>query len=113
MTGEITVPGLNSSIQILREKDTGITHIFADDELSSYFGLGYAHASDWLWQLTYFSKLAMGRLSEILGEKALPIDKAIWNFGMPHYSKLNFESEPPEIRRKFEVYAEGINYEVS
>jgi penicillin G amidase len=80
------IPELNSTVRILKEKDTGIAHIYADDEDSALFGLGFTHASERLWQLTYMSLLATGRLSEILGEKALPIDKGIRNFGLPHFS---------------------------
>ena len=36
---------------------------------------GFAHAQDRLWQMEKSRRLASGRLSEILGEKALGLDK--------------------------------------
>ena len=47
------------------------------------FGLGFVHATDRLWQLEFFRKLAMGRLSEIFGSETLQLDKYVRTIGIP------------------------------
>ena len=48
----------------------------------SFFALGYAHAQDRLWQMEFQVMAAGGRLSEIIGAKALEYDKFQRRIGM-------------------------------
>jgi len=51
-----------------------IPHIFAENDIDLYFAQGYIMASERLWQMEFQTHAAGGRLSEILGEKALGYD---------------------------------------
>jgi penicillin amidase len=42
---------------------------------------GFLHAQERLWQMDKMRRLAGGRLSELVGEKGLPIDKFAVTFG--------------------------------
>jgi penicillin amidase len=64
--GTITVAGISGPVDIIRDSES-ITHVFAVTRLDTFYGLGYAHAQDRLWQMEFQRRVGMGRLSEILG----------------------------------------------
>ena len=66
--GEIALAGLDAEIEILREAN-GVPHIYAATEADAYFGLGFVHAQDRLWQIEFRRRLGAGRLAEILGRR--------------------------------------------
>ena len=61
-------------ITIYREKTNGIPHIYANSLKSSLYGLGFVHAQDRLWQLSFKRIAVFGRLSELLDSSLLDID---------------------------------------
>ena len=73
---EIALPGPSAPVKIIRD-NANVPHIFgsygASDE-DVYFGLGYAHAQDRLWQMAVLRRTAQGRLSEIFGGRTLETD---------------------------------------
>src|ERR1700754_970963 len=48
--GEIKVTGLSASVEIVRDAE-GVPHLNAENLPDAYFGLGYVHAQDRLWQM--------------------------------------------------------------
>ena len=70
----VELPGLIDPIEIVRDS-FNVPHIFGKNDTDLYFGLGYAHAQDRLWQLVVDRLTAQGRLSEIFGKQALPLDE--------------------------------------
>ena len=69
----VEVTGLGSTVEIVRDHNA-VPHIFAETDEDVYFGLGYAHAQDRLWQMTVLRRTAQGRLSEIFGEATFDTD---------------------------------------
>src|SRR5215471_4315360 len=67
VSGTITVAGLSAPVDIVRDADA-IPHIFATTKRDAFFGLGYVHAQDRLWQMEFQRRIGHGRLSEIFGE---------------------------------------------
>ncbi|MGB0905637.1 MAG: penicillin acylase family protein, partial [Mangrovicoccus sp.] len=45
------LPGLSGQVEITRDI-SAVPHIFADHAEDVYFGLGFVHAQDRLWQMT-------------------------------------------------------------
>ncbi|WP_340613269.1 penicillin acylase family protein [Xenorhabdus thailandensis] len=72
--GEKKVYGLQKEVTIKRDR-YGIPAIHAATDEDAFFALGYVHAQDRLWQMEINRRLASGRLSEIIGEKAIGLDK--------------------------------------
>lgn len=72
--GTVRVTGTDGSVEIVRD-EAGVPHIFAATDHDAYYGLGYVHAQDRLWQMEMNRRIGAGRLSEILGEATLSIDK--------------------------------------
>src|SRR5438045_6576867 len=72
--GEIKIAGLKNPIEIYRDS-FAIAHISAANDEDAYYGLGYAQAQERLFQMDFTRRIGKGLLSEVLGEKALLIDK--------------------------------------
>jgi len=84
--GEVKLQGLKAEVEILYD-DYGVPHIYAQNEEDAYYALGYAHAQDRLFQMEMLRRAAGGRLSEILGEKLLKVDKLFRTLGINQFAK--------------------------
>ena len=76
-----------------------IPHIFAQNDMDLYRSQGYITAKHRLWQMEFQTYASGGRLSEIIGEKALNYDRAQRRKGMVFGAENALEKmkEDPEI----------------
>ncbi|HFA60363.1 MAG TPA: penicillin acylase family protein, partial [Rhodospirillales bacterium] len=81
LDGTVAVTGLREPILVERDA-FGIPTIRAANERDLYFGLGFVHAQDRLWQMEFHRRLGQGRLAEILGPAALPSDRLMRTLGL-------------------------------
>src|SRR4051812_14019111 len=79
--GRIAVNGLARSVTIARDSE-GVPLITAADDADAAFGLGFAHAQDRLFQMEMMRRYGAGRLSEVLGEQAIGIDRQMRVLGL-------------------------------
>ncbi len=93
----------------LRFDRWGIPEVFAPDPEGLAFGLGYAHASDRLFQLEFHRLAAAGRLSELLGPPALDADRFLRRLGLVPRARRDWEAQPPDAARLLRAYAAGVN----
>ena len=108
--GKIKIKGLKGEIRILFD-ERQVPHIFAGNDYDLYFAQGFVTARDRLWQLDFQTRFAAGRLSEVVGPKALELDKYQRRLGMA-YGAENMVKElekHPKIKALAEAYADGIN----
>lgn len=63
-----TVDDIEGPVRIVRDT-ANIPHVFGETDTDSFFGLGFAHAQDRLWQMTMLRRTAQGRLSELFGDR--------------------------------------------
>ena len=110
----ITIPGVNEEV-ICYYDEWGIPHIFAQTDYDMYFTMGYVHARDRLFQLDMIRRLYTGRVSELLGEYALPSDKFYRNLCLERAANASWNmmlAEQPNsgFVKSLEAYANGINY---
>jgi penicillin G amidase len=73
LDGTIRVSGLRSVVEVVRDS-SGIPHVRASSSDDAFFGQGFVHAQDRLWQMEYDRRRASGRLAELLGPRALTLD---------------------------------------
>ena len=59
----------------VRVDDDGVPHVEADDETPAAFALGYAQATDRLFQIDLQRRVMRGQLSEVVGEATLDSDR--------------------------------------
>ncbi|MEZ4682462.1 MAG: penicillin acylase family protein [Caldilineaceae bacterium] len=107
-TGTVTVSGISGPVDIRRD-DAGVPHIVATTDNDAIFALGYVHAQDRLWQMEMNRRIGNGRLSEVLGEAALRIDKFQRTMGYARVVRQNWELLSPRSRAFLETYAAGVN----
>jgi penicillin amidase len=106
--GEIAVPGLASSVEILRDS-LGVPHVWAADEESLLFAQGWVHAQDRLWQMELFRHVAEGRLAEILGPDLVETDRFLRTVGLWRAAARQEQATPPALMRLLRAYAAGVN----
>jgi len=106
--GAIRVAGVSAPIEIVRDADA-IPHVFAANKADALFGLGYLHAQDRLWQLELQRRIGFGRLSEVLGEAALPQDRFLRTVGFGRAARSAWEATAPWARQQIEWYVAGVN----
>jgi penicillin amidase len=87
----------------------GIPHLFGDSEEDVLRAQGYLHASDRLWQMEVFQRIARGRLSEAFGEAALDTDRFIRTLDLWAAAGETLAALRPAERRLLQAYAEGVN----
>jgi penicillin amidase len=107
-----TTADLATPISIERD-GWGIPHVFADNDADLFFGFGVAVAQDRLFQLDYLRRRGMGRLSEVLGEKALPLDITARTVGLPWIAAGEWERLDDRVRQLVEAFSAGVNQVIS
>lgn len=88
-----------------------VPHIFAENNHDLYYAQGYITAKDRLWQMDFQTRYAAGRLSEVVGSKAIELDRYQRRMGMV-YGAQNTVSQmekDPEISAVMAAYTAGIN----
>ncbi|MCP5088873.1 MAG: penicillin acylase family protein [Rhodobacteraceae bacterium] len=100
--------GLNGTVEIVRDTNN-IPHIFAEASDDVYFGLGFAHAQDRLWQMTMLRRTAQGRLSELFGEETLRIDDFLRRLNFVELSRASYDFQTEETKSALKAYSAGVN----
>jgi penicillin amidase len=106
--GQVSVSGLSSSIDIIRDSDA-VPHIFASNVPDALFGLGYAHAQDRLWQMEFQRRIGHGRLSEIFGAAAIPQDRFLLTVGFGRAARSAWDRMPTWAKAQIDAYVAGVN----
>ncbi|MBP8291855.1 MAG: penicillin acylase family protein, partial [Caldilineaceae bacterium] len=107
-SGTVRVDGLDGSVEIVRDR-WGVPHIFGSTDHDAFFGLGYAHAQDRLWQMEMNRRIGAGRLSEILGDATLSIDKFQRTMGYYRAVASDYAALSERSRATLDAYAAGVN----
>lgn len=107
-SGKQVIKGLNEAVSIQFDAND-IPHIKAKNPSDALFALGYLHASERSWQMEMNRRLASGRLSEILGEETVKIDRFMRTLGIKHAAEKQLERYPIEAKRLLQAYADGVN----
>ncbi|MFT3973692.1 MAG: penicillin acylase family protein [Amaricoccus sp.] len=105
---KLSLAGPQQPLDIVRDR-YAVPHILAKDDHDAFFGLGFAHAQDRLWQMTLLRRTAQGRLSEIFGPETLPIDTLMRALDLSGYARNAVAAQTPETRAALEAYADGVN----
>jgi penicillin G amidase len=92
-----------------------VPHIFAEQEEDAFFIQGYLHAKYRLWQMEFQTHAAGGRLTEIVGEKALPVDRKFRRLGLTYAAEKAVEEVNKDSLTKMAVdnYTKGVNAYIS
>lgn len=106
--GEISLNTLQSSVKIIRD-EKGVPHINAKSERDLFITQGYIQAQDRLFQMDLARRQASGRLSEVVGKKAVNRDKYFRTLGLRRAAEKSFTSYSAEAQEVLDWYAIGVN----
>jgi penicillin amidase len=110
--GAIRLEGLDDEVEILRDR-WGVPHIYANGEHDLLFAQGFVHAQDRLWQLDLWRRLVAGRLSEIMGELTVPVDRWVRTLSMRRVAEQEVDLISDESRTLLEAYSAGVNARIA
>ncbi|MEZ5053251.1 MAG: penicillin acylase family protein [Chitinophagales bacterium] len=106
--GQVFLKGLKEEVEIIRD-ELGAVHIYAKNKERFNFCAGYTHAQDRLFQMELNRKVARGKLSEIIGIKALDSDRIARTLGYERVAKQDWELFTEEEQQIIIDYCNGIN----
>ncbi len=106
--GALRVKGLQARVEVLRDR-WGVPHIYAETEVDLWFAQGFVQAQDRLWQMEQFRRMAAGRLSEVMGEEALSLDRLARVVGFRRAAEKQLQYMDDNVRMMLERYAQGVN----
>ncbi len=96
---------------IIRYDEHRIPHIFAQNDHDAYYAQGYVTARDRLWEMDIQTRKASGRLSEVIGPKALEIDRYNRRMGMVYGAENTLKGilKNPLSKMMVMAYTDGVN----
>ncbi|MCI2393210.1 penicillin acylase family protein [Aliiroseovarius sediminis] len=101
-------PGIKAPVEIVRN-NANIPHIFGQNDPDVFFGLGYVHAQDRLWQMMTMRRTAQGRLSEMFGRRTLEVDELMRRLDLYTLSKAAVAVQDDETKAALKAYSAGVN----
>lgn len=107
---KVVLKGTHDRVEVVFD-DRMIPHIFANNDYDVYFTQGYVTAMHRLWQMDFQTLFAAGRLSEVVGSKAIELDRYQRRMGMVYGAENSLKGmmEDPKSKEMMTAYTEGIN----
>ncbi len=88
----------------------GVPHILGPTDECVVFGMGYAQAEDYFWQLEDTTIRGLGRYAEVYGPDGIEADLLNRAFEVVPRSKADYEQLPDEQRLLLTAFTGGINW---
>lgn len=107
-SGAVELPGLSAPVTIAFD-DWAVPRIRARNELDAIRAQGFLHASERLWQLEMYQRVAQGRLAELFGEPAIGADKLLRTLDFWGAATREMATLPESMLDTLRAYAEGVN----
>ncbi|MFL6122770.1 penicillin acylase family protein, partial [Actinophytocola sp.] len=105
--GDVPVPGLDAEVAAVSGPG-GVTRVEAGSWLDAVRALGYLTARDRGFQLELARRTAAGRLSEVWGRPALPVDERYRRLGLEAAAEAAAAALAPPERDLLAAYAAGV-----
>ena len=105
----IELEGLKDEVKVVYD-DRLVPHIFAKNQEDMAYIQGYVTAQHRLWQMEFQTHAAAGRMSEIVGTKAIKFDRQTRRKGLPFGAEKTLEVwKKSPTYPTIEAYTKGIN----
>jgi len=73
------------------------------------FAVGFVHAQDRLFQMEMMRRVGAGRLSEIVGAQALPVDELMRTLDLYATAQQQAQDASPQLKQVLAAYSAGVN----
>jgi penicillin G amidase len=94
---------------IIKKGPEGVVDINAQNRDDLLFAQGYVSAQYRLLQMMVMRQTFKGRMSEVVGQKALLLDEYMRVFGFSKSAEASYQHFSPQTKRYLEAYARGVN----
>ena len=108
----VDVQGLQSEVEIVRD-NANVPHILGQNDADVFFGLGFAHAQDRLWQMTMLRRTAQGRLSEVFGTATVDIDSFLRRIDIYNRAVESVPAQDQRTLQALDAYSAGVNARIA
>ncbi len=111
-SGRHVLPGL-AEPAVVTFDEWAVPSIAAGTELDVMRVQGFMHASDRLWQMELFQRVARGRLAELFGPVALDADRLARTLDLWSAAGRELDDMVETEQALLEAYAEGVNARIA
>ena len=106
--GKLQLSGLSAEVTVYRDQ-YAVPHIYAQNERDLYMAVGYCMAQDRLFQMDLIRRVTQGRLSEVVGEKAVEIDHLMLALRIPEKSRRVKSKTDEAVLQLADAFCSGVN----
>src|SRR4051794_24547470 len=106
--GRLELAGLEADVEIARDR-WGMPTVRASTAPDLWYGQGFCHGQDRLWQCEVNRRLCSGRIAEIAGHAGLPADRLMRTLGLRRVALREETELDPELRPLLDAYCAGLN----
>jgi len=106
---EATAEKIARSVTIYRDS-YGVPHVYGPTDASCVFGYIYAQAEDNFWQIEDTFIRALGRASEVYGDRTLADDMLNRALEIPRLAKAEYDRTSGRERELSHALVDGLNY---
>ena len=107
-TGELSLPGLESSVSVLRD-EYGVTHVYADNAHDLFMAQGFVHAQDRFWEMDFRRHVTSGRTAELFGPDQVETDIYLRTMGWRRVAEQEYDLLDEETQQYMDAYSAGVN----
>ncbi len=104
----LRLPGLQRACQVAFDR-FGVPHVQAESLRDAFFVQGFLHARERFFQMELARRAAAGRLAEVLGPKAVPLDVRFRRWGLWEAARRQRQLLEGEAEAVVAAYAAGVN----
>jgi len=102
------VNGIDGPVEIVRG-EYNVPHVFGSSDQDVFFGLGFVHAQDRLWQMAINRQFVQGRLSEVFGKRTLPADRLMHSLDLYRLASEALQFQDGYTKDALTAYSAGVN----
>jgi penicillin amidase len=106
--GTLSLSGLKEKVRVVRD-EKGMAYIYARNLDDALMAQGFITAQDRLFQMELTRLFSSGRLSEMAGAEARPLDVRMRTIGFFRQAQNHARILDPPTRKNFQKYVDGIN----
>jgi penicillin amidase len=112
LDGQLSLQGLRAPVEVIFDA-WAVPHVYARDSDDAWLVAGYLQARERLWKMELYRRVAAGRLSELFGERTLPVDRRFIALGLRRAAAAEWAAASPRVKLALERHAQGVNAAVS
>jgi penicillin amidase len=108
LDGQLSLSGIRGIVSVERDA-AGVPTIHASNRNDAAFALGFLHAQERFFQMDLMRRKSAGRLSELFGERALPLDVRYRRHPFQRIAQEVLQKAPKHHQELLDAYAHGVN----